>query len=176
MRNSPYEHDDQVPSPELVAAWDALNCLAPERVPLWAAHWLAQGKDGASLRSLAGMSGNDPHEVREVLAEALREAGVDGPAPDDLEAVKRGWERSRVALVYRDVARLCLEGLAAARWVVDKVNEIVEDENYDDWVMGQPLGRLFGMDDAWGAPWSASDPELDEVVRTACREQIATLE
>lgn len=175
MRNSPYEHDDQVPAPRLVAAWDALHCLAPERVPLWAAHWLAQGMDGPALRALAGLSGHDPHEVREVLSDALRDAGVLGPDPEAMKDVERGWARSSVTLVFRDVARLCLEGRAAPRWVVDKVNEIVEDEGYDDWVLDQPLGRLFGMDDAWGAPWSRPDPELDELVRTACSDQIASV-
>jgi hypothetical protein len=162
-----------VPPPELVAAWLALGCLAPERVPLWAAHWLAQGKDGPILRDLAGMSGNDPYEVRDALPVALREAGVEVSDPQDLDAVERGRKRAWVATVYRDIARLCLEGRASPRWVVDKVNEVVADNNYDDDVTDPPIGRLFGMDDEWGAGWGRPDAELDEVVRGACREQVA---
>lgn len=173
MRNSPYEHDEEVPSAELVAAWLALDCLAPERVPLWAAHWLAQGQDGVALRDLAGMSGNDPYEVRDVLPEALREAGVEVPDPRDMDAVRRDRRRPWVAKAYRDIARLCLDGRASPRWVVDKVSEIVADNNYDGEVTDPPIGRLFGMNDEWGAGWGRTDAELEELVRVACREQAA---
>jgi hypothetical protein len=54
-----------------------LDTLPTERVPLWAAHWIADGRDGEALRRLAGLSGNDPHDVRDLLGNALRECGVD---------------------------------------------------------------------------------------------------
>jgi hypothetical protein len=76
--------------------------------------------------------------------------------------------------VYRDIARLCLDGLASPRWVVDKVSEIVADNNYDDDVTGPPIVRLFGVADEWGASWGRTDTDLDQLVRAACREQAAT--
>ncbi len=48
---------DDVPTPRLVAAWLVVGGLATESVPLWAAHWLAQGQDGEALRELAGLHG-----------------------------------------------------------------------------------------------------------------------
>lgn len=173
MRNSPYEDDEGVPSPQLVAAWLVLGCLAPERVPVWAAHWLANGQDGTALRDLAGMSGKDPHEVRDVLPAALREAGVEVADPVDVEQVRGDRKRAWVSMVYRDIARLCLESRASPRWVVDKVTEIVADNNYGDVVTEPPLGRLFGMDDEWGAGWGRTDVALENDVRAACREQMA---
>lgn len=176
VRNSPYEHEEEVPPPQLVAAWLALGSLAPERVPLWAAHWLAEGKDGAALRELAGMSGNDPYEVRDALPAALREAGVAVADPSDVEAVHRDRRRAWIAIVYRDIARLCLGGRAGPRWVVDKVSEIVADNDYGDDVTDPPVGRLFGLVDEWGAGWGRSDGELEEAVLSACREQMAAPE
>ena len=38
--------DGATQSPELVAAWLALDDLRVERVPMWAADWLVQGYDG----------------------------------------------------------------------------------------------------------------------------------
>jgi hypothetical protein len=32
---------EQIPAPRLVAAWARLNVVPSERLPLWAAHWLA---------------------------------------------------------------------------------------------------------------------------------------
>jgi hypothetical protein len=90
-----------------------------------------------------------------------------------LAAVRRDHKRAWIATVYRDIARLCLDGRAHPRWVVDKVNEIVIDNNYDDDVTDPPIGRLFGMDDEWGAGWGRTDAELEATVRAACREQIA---
>lgn len=172
VRYSPYERGHEVPTPELVAAWLALGCLAPERVPVWAAFWLADGKDGEALRELAGTSGRDPREVRDVLPAALREAGVDVPSPDDLDNVSRHRIRAWAAVVYRDLARLCLNGRASPRWVVRKVMEIVGDNGYDDAVTASPVGGLFALDDEWGAGWGRTAAELEEVVRAACREEL----
>lgn len=63
-----------VPSPTLVAAWLTLDTLATERIPLFAAHWLASGYDRHALAELAGLDGDDPHDVRDVLADALATA------------------------------------------------------------------------------------------------------
>ncbi|MDQ1743802.1 MAG: hypothetical protein QOE23_2141 [Pseudonocardiales bacterium] len=71
---------DDIPSPELVAAWRALDTLPTGRVPLWAAHWIVAGHDGAAVVALAGLSGGDPHEVRDKAPGALTECGVTTPA------------------------------------------------------------------------------------------------
>lgn len=54
-----------------MTAWAVLDILPLEQVPLWAAHWLAQGLDGEVLRELAGLSGADSQAVRELLPRAL---------------------------------------------------------------------------------------------------------
>jgi hypothetical protein len=35
-----------------------------------------------------------------------------------------------------------------------------------------PLGRLFVLDDEWGAGWGRTDDQLRAVVRQACAEQL----
>jgi hypothetical protein len=50
-----------------VAAWLILGTVPTERVPLWAAHWIVAGHDGPALAELAGLHGDDPHEVRDLL-------------------------------------------------------------------------------------------------------------
>lgn len=167
--------DDEVPPPSLVAAWLALGCLAPERVPFWAARWLADGLDGPALRALAGVSGKDAREVRDLLAAALQEAGVYVPDPQDLEAVRLARRRSWVRVTYNDIARLCTDGRAGPRWAVDKVYEIVNNNNFDDDVTSPPLARVFGLYDEWGAYWARPDAELEEGVRSACHEQLASI-
>jgi hypothetical protein len=78
MTYAPFRLDGGVPSPEIVAAWTQLWLLPTERVPLWAAHWLVAGYDGEHLAYLAGLHGDDPHEVRDALPAARRVAA--GPA------------------------------------------------------------------------------------------------
>jgi len=45
----PMPGSGEIPTPELLAAWVALGIVPAERVPLWAAHWLIQGHDGAAV-------------------------------------------------------------------------------------------------------------------------------
>ncbi|MEU1955657.1 hypothetical protein [Nocardia rhamnosiphila] len=71
MHDWPLPDSAEVPTPELVAAWVALEIIPSERIPFWAAHWLAQGYDGETLRILAGLSGTDSREVEDLLLEAL---------------------------------------------------------------------------------------------------------
>src|SRR5690348_6995221 len=69
---------DEIPSPALVAAWLALDMVPTEKIPRWAAFGLADGHDGNGLVDLAGLRGDDPHEVRDVLAAALAGFGAGG--------------------------------------------------------------------------------------------------
>ena len=79
--------DEGTPTPALVAAWLAMDTLRAESVPMWAANWLVQGYDGMSLAELAGLSGRDTREVRDLLPAALEDAGVD-PLSSRQPAVK----------------------------------------------------------------------------------------
>jgi hypothetical protein len=66
-----------------------LDTLPTERVPLWAAHWLAAGYDGEVLAALAGPHGDDPHAVRDLLVAALAECGITTPLPETADAQDR---------------------------------------------------------------------------------------
>ena len=72
----------EVPSPLLVASWEALGLVPTDRVPLWAAYWIVGGHDGEALVHLAGLHGDDPHEIHDALPDALRNCGVDMPDSD----------------------------------------------------------------------------------------------
>ena len=95
---------DDVPSPALVAAWEKLGILRPERVPLWAAHWIVAGHDGERLICLAGLHGDDPHDVHDALPGALQDCGVPWPESD-----------VAAATVAATVTAACEEQLAASR-------------------------------------------------------------
>jgi hypothetical protein len=136
---------DAVPSPELVAAWFVLGQAALERVPWWAAHWIAAGPDGDALRELAGLNDRDVHAVRDLLPRALAEISVDPPTATVATAF----------VVFEDLARRCLAGHAGERWVAQVVEEIVMRADYSCEVIGLPLGALCGVDDEWGAGWGA---------------------
>jgi hypothetical protein len=152
---------EAVPSPELVAAWFVLGQARLERVPWWAAHWLLAGRDGQSLRELAGLNGRDPHEVRDLLPAALAEMSVALPPTAVAAAV----------VVFDDLARRCLAGEAGERWVVQVVEDVVTRTGYSFEVAELPLGRLHGFDDEWGAGWGRTVEELKAAIRAACAEQ-----
>lgn len=157
----------KVPSPMLVAAWLVLDTLPIERVPIWAAHWIADGRDGESLRRLAGLSSNDSREVRDLLDAALRECGVD----DRDISPEVSTKKAAAMEAFTAVAQLQASGRASERWVVSKVYEIVEPD-FDPELVGLPLGRLFDLDDEWSAGRGRPDDELRSEVRGACRDQL----
>jgi hypothetical protein len=146
----------------LVAAWLALDTLPTESIPLFASYWLAGGHDGRALAELAGLHGDDPHEVRDLLPEALADCGVGVMSSDEAAALT----------AFTALARLQSDGLAGERWIVDKVTEVVARTDYSTKVTGLPLGSLFGLDDEWGAGWGRSEAELAARVREACAEQL----
>jgi hypothetical protein len=75
-----------------------LDTLAADEVPLWAAHWLVDGYDGEALRTLAGLSGFDPYDVREILPAALADCAVAIP-----ESLRRAAD-----VVFTAMAGMCL--------------------------------------------------------------------
>lgn len=164
MSDWPAEHPTEVPTPRLVHAWLVLDTLPTERVPVWAAHWIADGCDGESLRQLAGLHGDDPHVVRDLLDDALRECGIERPDISTSASVKVAAAME----AFTAVAKLQVAGRASERWVVSKVYEIVEPE-FDQAITDLPLGRLYSLEDEW---WGRADDKLCEAVRRACREQL----
>jgi hypothetical protein len=102
---------DEIPSPRLVAAWLILGTLPTERVPLWAAHWLAAGYDGQALAELAGLHGDDPHEVRDLLGPALAECSASTPGGGQAAAGER--ERAAAMVAFTAIARLQISGRAS---------------------------------------------------------------
>jgi hypothetical protein len=103
-----------VPSPEIVASWAQLGLLPTEKVPLWAAYWLVAGYDGEHLVHLAGLHGDDPHDVRDALPAALLDCGVAMPESDLAAAT----------VVFTHLARMHVDGLAGPQWVGQKTEEV----------------------------------------------------
>lgn len=162
MHDWPVLASDEVPSPELVAAWVTLGMVPPERVPLWAAHWLVRGHDGPALRTLAGFSGTDPHEVHDTLPDALAECRARIPDSDIAAA----------GFTFTTIARLHADGVVGEKWVLDKVDEILARTGYLSDVNALPLGRLYELVDEWGEGWGRTIPQLEAEVRRACAVQL----
>jgi hypothetical protein len=162
MHDWPVPESEDVPSPTLVAAWLTLGVLPTERIPLFASHWLAREWDGHALVELAGLHGDDPNDVRDLLPAALADCGVAVPSSEEAAAMT----------AFTAVAELQAAGRADERWVVDKVAEIVERSGYPTTVTDLPLGHLWGLDDEWGAGWGRSETELGARVRKACADQL----
>lgn len=165
MHDWPAITPGEIPSPRLVAVWARLDMLPAERLPLWAAHWLAAGHDGETLRTLAGLSAtDDPRDIRDILPGALADCKVTIPGSDSAAA----------QLAFTNLARMCADGHAGERWVLDKVCEIAARSDYANSVLSLPLGQIFGLDDEWGAGWGRTEQELRAEVRKACAAQLAS--
>jgi hypothetical protein len=162
MHDWPGHTGGEVPSPTLVAAWLRLDMLPTERIPRWAAYWLVDGYDGAALVELAGLHGDDPREVRDLLPAALADCGVAVPTADVAAALK----------AFTNLAHLCIDGKAGERWIVDKVSQILARSGYATSVIALPLGQLYGLDDEWGAGWGRTDAQLRAITRQACLDQV----
>jgi hypothetical protein len=130
-------------------------------VPLWAAYWISGGHDGEALRYLAGLHGDDPHEVHDALPQALMDCGVEMPDSDVAAAT----------VVFTHIARLHVNGLAGPQWVTQQASQIVVASGLSDNVMDLPLGGLYFVDDEWDG-WGRPVEELAAVVRQACQEQL----
>jgi hypothetical protein len=164
MHDWPASTAGEVPSPRLVAAWARLDVVPAERLPLWAAHWLAGGYDGQALRTLAGLgASDDPRDIHDVLPDALADCGVAIPDSDAAAA----------QVAFTRLARLHADGRAAERWILDKVCEIVARADYATSVTTQPLGKIFGLSDEWGAGWGRTEQQLKAEIRRACAAQLA---
>jgi hypothetical protein len=162
MSDWPFSVEQGVPSPALVSAWAWLNMLPAKKIPLWAAYWIAEGHDGERLVHLAGLHGDDPCDVRDTLPGALEDCGVILPDSDVAAA----------AVVFGELARLHLCGLATPLWVVQRAEQVLYQSGYSDSVLALPLGQLYGIADEWGAGWGRTNDQLAAIIREACEEQL----
>jgi hypothetical protein len=166
MHDWPTPDSGEIPAPDLVAAWVTLDTIPTERIPLWAAHWLVQGYDGEAVRTLAGLSGADPHEVHEIMAAALADCAVSIP----------GSAAAAAQVAFTKLARMHADNRATERWVLDKVCEIVARSGYANGVIELPLGQIFDLSDEWGAGWGRTEQQLKVEIQNACRTQLAASE
>lgn len=162
MTEWPFPDGGGVPSPDIVAAWAQLGMLPTEKVPLWAAHWLVAGYDGEHVVALAGLHGDDPNDVRDVLPDALLDCGV--TIPNSVAAA--------ASVSFTHLARMHVDGQAGAFWIAQKVDDVVTGARYAHEVFDLPLGRLYGISDEWGAGWGRTERELTDVVKRACEDQL----
>ncbi|GAA3876261.1 hypothetical protein GCM10022243_46460 [Saccharothrix violaceirubra] len=149
-----------IPGPDLVAAWRVFDLVPFDGVPRWAAHWIADGHDGAALTTLAGLSEQDTARVRELLPDAVAECGV--PEPTRVEAA--GAVFARLALDH-------VEGRLDRAEVTAWANLVMKLSDYDGEVLGLPLGVLFDFPDLHPYDGYPAD-RLAEIVREACRKQL----
>lgn len=162
MTNWPSRVSDGVPSPGIVASWARLGLLPTGKVPLWAAYWLVAGYDGEHLAHLAGRHGDDPHDVRDALPDALLDCGVEMPDSDLAAAT----------VVFTQLARMHVEGQVGPQWVGQETEEVLIRSGYPEGIIALPLGRLCFIADEWDAGWGRTSEELARIVRDACEEQL----
>lgn len=141
-----------MPSPDQVAQLLAQGDLAVEHAPLWAAHWLAEGRGGDATGELAGTSRRDTDRITELLPNVLVECDAILVAPPNAAQLQ-------ASDVLDTVARLFLTGRASGRFVLERVDEQVDDD--PDAVTGQPLAQLYADD----APWRAHNNQAPEIRR-----------
>jgi hypothetical protein len=152
----------EVPSPENVAVWAALSMVPIKKVPLWAAHWLVAGYDGESLVYLAGLPGDDSHEMYDALPAALSDCGVSIPES----------EVAAATVIFGDLARMHLDGMAGPLWIAQKVKEVLEVSGYSSDVIALPLGGIYCVADEWDEGWGRSRDQLTALVREQSAEQL----
>ena len=164
MHDWPATASGEIPSPRLIAAWVRLDMVPAERLPLWAAHWLAAGNDGETLRTLAGLSAvDDPRDIRDILPDALADCGITIPGSDSAAA----------QVAFTHLARMHAAGQATERWILDKVCEIALHTDYADSVLDLPLGEIVGLDDEWGTGFGRTEEQLTAEITKACAAQLA---
>ena len=156
-------HVDSVPSPHLVAAWWVLGRLPIERVPWWAAQWLADGYDSDALAELAGLGVRDTYIIHDLLPTVL----------DDLSVALPVTGVAAASVAFDDLAHRCLDGTIGERWLAQQIEDIVIRADYSSEITVMPLGTLYRIDDAWSSGWGPLDNELAATVRAACADQIA---
>jgi hypothetical protein len=123
---------------------------------------LVAGYDGEHLVHLAGLHGDDPHDVRDALPDALCDCGAPIPESDVAAAT----------VTFMNLARMHLGGMAGPLWVCQKVDEVFNASGYSEDVLGLPLGGLYCIADEWGEGWGRPVGQLTALVRESCEEQL----
>jgi hypothetical protein len=146
-------------TPQIVAAEYALGNLDVERVPWYAAHWLAEGWDGSLLRELAGLDHTEPRHIGDLLPRVLAEIGV--PIPSRGEAADAWLDRLVHRLFHGEVDERTLSEQASAfvSWNLDL-----------DAIWRTPFTDLHVLVDEWDQGWGRGNQELATMVRQLCIE------
>lgn len=152
-------------TPQAVAAEYALGNADIERVPWYAAEWLARGHDGPALRELAGLDHRDPLLVRELLPHALAEIGMAVPSRADAADL---W-------MTRLVQRL-LDGEIDERTVSEEVSAFVSWNLDLDELWQSPFADLHVLVDEWDQGWGRGNHELVTVVRRLCVDHLRAVQ
>ncbi|MCU1680306.1 MAG: hypothetical protein JWQ81_1045 [Amycolatopsis sp.] len=153
----PYTAERPAP-PRLASAYLTLGHFPTDFAPWWAAHWLVDGYDGPALRELAGLSASEPPQIHDLLPSTFAEMRI---APLT--------EAAAAELVFNDLARLYLAGLADELQVIGTVEQLVSDSAYSDALLAPPLAELCGFYDEWeSGGWGRPQSELATFVRESC--------
>ncbi|GAA3781205.1 hypothetical protein GCM10022225_81960 [Plantactinospora mayteni] len=148
--------------PDLIAAEHALGSVDVERVPWYAADWLAAGHDGPALRELAGLDGSDTRLIGELLPDALTEVGV--PVPSAAEAADT-W--------LATLAQRLIDGEIDERTVSEHVSAFVSWHLDLDEIWHSPFTDLHVIVDEWDQGWGRGNQELAATVRQLCRDHLS---
>jgi hypothetical protein len=152
----------QAASPELIAALLVLGRVPSERLPWIAAEWVAIGRGGIRTSELAGLSGRDVRDARDLLPPVLEELDISIPST----------RVGAAAVYFSHLAALHQAGLRGEQPVLMAV-ETIDAGAYEADVHGLPLGFLYGVIDEWDGEWGRTHDQLRLVVAAACQQQLA---
>ncbi|WP_194823301.1 hypothetical protein [Micromonospora sp. S-DT3-3-22] len=148
--------------PDLVAAEYVLGRMVVERMPWYAADWLADGHDGPALRELAGLDGTDTRLIGELLPAALDEMGV--RVPSAAEAADT-W--------LATLAQRLVDGAIDERTVSERVSAFVCERGDLDEIRHSPFTDLHVLADEWDQDGERGNRELANSVRLLCRDHLS---
>ncbi|MFJ8690546.1 hypothetical protein [Micromonospora wenchangensis] len=148
--------------PHLVAAEYVLGSMIVERMPWYAADWLADGHDGPALRELAGLDGTDTRLIGELFPAALGETGV--RVPSAAEAADT-W--------LATLAQRLVDGAIDERTVSERVSAFVCEHGDLDEIRHRPFAELNMLADEWDQDGGRGNREVASVVRLLCRDHLS---
>jgi hypothetical protein len=96
------------------------------------------------------------------LPAALLDCGAEMPRSDLAAA----------AVVFTQLARMHIEGLAGPQRVGQKTEEVLIRCGYAKSIIALPLGRLYYIADEWDVGWGRANGEPARIVRDACEDRL----